>query len=127
MEESTLIRFGKRLNAELEQHYRKMDQDQVSKQEAVLKMTTQTTPKNTEQLLVQTAPGRIGTLADQDCRSNSWASALADHLRYCCEVGPGHPRFPWKLPLGVLEGRIILTLRFIFSRPSSTLGIAISY
>ncbi|KAG0023494.1 hypothetical protein BGZ80_009269 [Entomortierella chlamydospora] len=59
MEDKIASRFEKKLSAELEQQYRKMDQDQISRQEAVLKMVSQTLTKNTEQLLVQTVNKEI--------------------------------------------------------------------
>lgn len=59
MEDRMSTRFEKKLNAELELQYRKMDQDQISRQEVVLKMVSQTLTKNTEQLLAQTVHKEI--------------------------------------------------------------------
>ncbi|KAF8972852.1 G-type lectin S-receptor-like serine/threonine-protein kinase SRK [Entomortierella lignicola] len=59
MEDRIASRFEKKLSMELEQQYRKMDQEQISRQEAVLKMVSQTLSKNTEQLLVQTVNKEI--------------------------------------------------------------------
>ncbi|KAF9289325.1 hypothetical protein BGZ88_007806 [Linnemannia elongata] len=59
MEDKIASRFEKKLNAELELQYRKMDQDQIVRQEAVLKLVSQTLAKNTEQLLVQTVNKEI--------------------------------------------------------------------
>ncbi|KAF8926648.1 hypothetical protein BGZ58_011015 [Dissophora ornata] len=59
MEDKMTSRLEKKLSAELEQQYRKMDQDQISRQEVVLKMVSQTLAKNTEQLLVQTVHKEI--------------------------------------------------------------------
>lgn len=59
MEDKIASRFEKKLNAELELQYRKMDQDQIARQEAVLKLVSQTLAKNTEQLLVQTVNKEI--------------------------------------------------------------------
>ncbi|KAG0359810.1 hypothetical protein BGZ54_009811 [Gamsiella multidivaricata] len=59
MEDRMASRFEKRLSVELEQQYRRMDQDQISRQEVVLKMVSQTLAKNTEQLLVQTVHKEI--------------------------------------------------------------------
>jgi hypothetical protein len=59
MEDKIASRFEKKLSAELELQYRKMDQDQIARQEAVLKLVSQTLAKNTEQLLVQTVNKEI--------------------------------------------------------------------
>ena len=59
MEDKIASRLEKKLSLELEQQYRKMDQDQIARQEVVLKMVSQTLAKNTEQLLVQTVSKEI--------------------------------------------------------------------
>ncbi|CAO3569748.1 unnamed protein product [Mortierella alpina] len=59
MEDKIASRLEKKLSLELEQQYRKMDQDQIARQEVVLKMVSQTLAKNTEQLLVQTVNKEI--------------------------------------------------------------------
>ncbi|KAF9429489.1 hypothetical protein BGZ76_001226 [Entomortierella beljakovae] len=59
MEDRIASRFEKKISTELEQQYRKMDRDQISRQETVLKMVSQTLTKNTEQLLVQTVNKEI--------------------------------------------------------------------
>ncbi|KAG0250098.1 hypothetical protein BG011_008654 [Mortierella polycephala] len=59
MEDRIASRFEKKLNTELEQQYRKMEQDQAARQEATLKHVTQNLAKNTEQLLVQTVNKEI--------------------------------------------------------------------
>ncbi|KAF9915246.1 hypothetical protein BX616_006570 [Lobosporangium transversale] len=59
MEDKITARFEKKLTAELELQHRKMDQDQIARQEVVLKMISQTLAKNTEQLLVQTVHKEI--------------------------------------------------------------------
>ncbi|KAF9566875.1 G-type lectin S-receptor-like serine/threonine-protein kinase SRK [Mortierella alpina] len=59
MEDKISSRLEKKLSLELEQQYRKMDQDQIARQEVVLKMVSQTLAKNTEQLLVQTVNKEI--------------------------------------------------------------------
>ncbi|KAG0203075.1 G-type lectin S-receptor-like serine/threonine-protein kinase SRK [Mortierella sp. GBA30] len=59
MEEKIASRLEKKMGSELEQQYRKMDHDQIARQEVVLKMVSQTLAKNTEQLLVQTVNKEI--------------------------------------------------------------------
>ncbi|KAG0083178.1 enhancer of mRNA decapping 4 [Podila epicladia] len=59
MEDKISSRFEKKLTAELEQHYRRVEEDQISRQEAVLTMVSQSLAKNTEQLLVQTVHKEI--------------------------------------------------------------------
>ncbi|KAF9329153.1 hypothetical protein BG006_007776 [Podila minutissima] len=59
MEDKISSRFEKKLTVELEQHYRRVEEDQISRQEAVLKMVSQSLAKNTEQLLVQTVHKEI--------------------------------------------------------------------
>ncbi|KFH62555.1 hypothetical protein MVEG_11948 [Podila verticillata NRRL 6337] len=59
MEDKISSRFERKLTAELEQHYRRVEEDQISRQEAVLKMVSQSLAKNTEQLLVQTVHKEI--------------------------------------------------------------------
>jgi len=59
VEERLATRFEKKLTSELEQQARKMDQDQITRQEVVLKMVSQTLSKSTEQLLVQTVNKEI--------------------------------------------------------------------
>jgi len=125
------IRFEKKLNAELEQQYRKMDQDQISRQEVVLKMVSQTLTKNTEQLLVQTVHKEIQNVVVPSLNKVVGAAVERQLSRTIndtvAKVGLGHVCVTWRLFLGVLESRIILTLRSVLGRPSSTLGITISY
>ncbi|KAF9182795.1 hypothetical protein BGZ51_004449 [Haplosporangium sp. Z 767] len=59
MEDRIASRFEKKLNVELEQQYRKMEQDQAARQEAALKHVAQNLAKNTEQFLVQTVNKEI--------------------------------------------------------------------
>ncbi|KAI1296397.1 hypothetical protein EDD11_007347 [Mortierella claussenii] len=59
MEDKITTRFEKKLTAELELQHRKLDQEQISRQEVVLKIVSQTLAKNTEQLLVQTVNKEI--------------------------------------------------------------------
>ncbi|KAG0214710.1 hypothetical protein BGX33_001909 [Mortierella sp. NVP41] len=59
MEDKIASRFEKKLSAELELQYKKMDQDQITRQEALLKLVSQTLAKNTEQVLVQTVNKEI--------------------------------------------------------------------
>ncbi|GJJ71103.1 enhancer of mRNA-decapping protein 4 [Entomortierella parvispora] len=59
VEERLATRFEKKLVSELEQQARKMDHDQITRQEVVLKMVSQTLTKSTEQLLVQTVNKEI--------------------------------------------------------------------
>ena len=131
MEDRMSIRFEKKLNAELEQQYRKMDQDQISRQEVVLKMVSQTLTKNTEQLLVQTVHKEIQNVVVPSLNKVVGAAVERQLSRTIndtvAKVGLGHVCVTWRLFLGVLESRIILTLRSVLGRPSSTLGITISY
>ncbi|KAF9419365.1 hypothetical protein BGZ94_009438 [Podila epigama] len=62
MEDKISTRFEKKLTAELEQQARRVEEDQISRQEAVLKMVSQSLAKNTEQLLVQTVHKEIQSL-----------------------------------------------------------------
>lgn len=59
MEDKISSRFERKLTTELEQHYRRVEEDHISRQEAVLKMVSQSLAKNTEQLLVQTVHKEI--------------------------------------------------------------------
>ncbi|KAF9586380.1 hypothetical protein BGW38_005964 [Lunasporangiospora selenospora] len=54
MEEGISARIEKRLSAELEQQYHKVEENQLMRQEAILKMVSQALSTNTEQVLVQT-------------------------------------------------------------------------